>query len=177
MPISRSGIEYIYEGSVIVDSVLFDRGHMIRRWADGIARNFSIFVKEEAPLNKRGNTGHGPPGGLKAGLGTFVERVGPKHLVTSVFSEAPYTRYVAEGTGPIMATGGGAMKLPLNGAPYAPTYRNPKNAIRDLRRGYSTHKVVSGQTRNRFFDRAYVRLAARHPSLQGALSNAFRASF
>lgn len=163
---SGVGISYVYEGMVVVDSQLFDRGHMIRRWADGVARNYERFVVEEAPLNKRPNKSIGVPGELKAGLHTFVERVGVKHLVTSVYSLAPYTKYVAGGTGEIFPKNGAYMKLPIN--PGFPSGRG--NGF------YTVHRSVSGQARNQFFERAFVRTAARHPSLRGGLSSplAFR---
>lgn len=170
MPLSGPGLRYVYTGTVVVSSPLFDRGHNIRRWADGIARNFEVFVKEEAPVNKRPNTGHGAPGGLKEGLGTFVERVGPKHLVTSVFSAAPYTAYVAGGTQDIIVpTGGRAMRLPSNPGFGAASIDRAKTGRDD-----TLHRTVRGQQRNQFFERAFIRTAARHPSLRPAMNMAFR---
>lgn len=167
MAFAGPGLGYHLTGMVIVDSVLYDRGHMIRRWADGIAGTYERHVIDEAPLNKRSNTGHGSPGGLKAGLSTHVERVGPRQLVTAVVSLASYTRYVAGGTGPLII-GTPVMRLPLN-----PGFGGTPSA-RDTARGGTLHRVVRGQARNQFFERAFARTAATHPSLRPALGSAFK---
>lgn len=151
------GLDFAFTGMVVTDSKLFERGHMIRRWADGIAATYEFHVIAEAPLNKRANTGHGAPGGLKAGLATSVERVGVRHLITSVTSAASYTRYVAGGTDTIFARGR-AMRLPAN-----PGFGT-----------HPTHRVVRGQQRNQFFERAFVATARSHPSLQPFQSMAFK---
>lgn len=173
MAFAGPGLEFVYTGMVVTDSKLYDRGHMVRRWADGIARNFEVFVIEEAPLNKRYNTGHGSPGGLKAGLFTNVERVGPRHLLTTVHSLAPYTKYVAGGTADqIFPNAGRLFKIPINEGFMAPG----RPTARDLARGATLHRVIRGQERNQFFERAYVRTAQRHPSLRPFLTNAFKVS-
>lgn len=49
-----------YQGPIILelhDEVLFARGHLIHRWATGIAREMTINSKKEAPVNKRTASG------------------------------------------------------------------------------------------------------------------------
>jgi hypothetical protein len=165
-PFAAQGLKYHVTGMVLTDSRLFGVGHMVRRWADGIAIRYKIYVIEEAPVNKRANTGHGAPGGLKAGLDTSVERVAPRVLITSVTSRASYTRYVAGGTGTVFAHTG-AMKVPINAG-----FTNPRGHFsRD--KSATLHRHVRGQSANRFFERAMDRTAARHPSLRPMAGRAF----
>lgn len=147
---------------VVYDSKLFERGHMIRRWAEGVERSFTRFAIEEAPINKRANKGPGalPVGSLKAGIHGGVERIGPAFLQTIISSSAPYSLYVLRGTkGPITSRGApGFLRLP----------RNPAFGGRRTR-----FYAVSGQSANDFLGRAAVRTAARHPSLRGFESQVF----
>lgn len=174
MAFAGPGLEFVYTGMVVVDSKLYDRGHMIRRWAEGIERNFEYFVIDEAPLNKRANKSNGqPPGELKAGLFVTTERPGPRQLLVVVQSLAPHTKFVAGGTADqIFPNSSRLFKIPINPGFMGPGRPTP----RDAARGGTLHRRISGQARNQFFERAYVRTAARHPSLRPFLTNAFKVS-
>lgn len=82
-------------GLVIYDSVLFGVGHNVRRWAEAVERGFTLNARMLAPART---------GELKAGIHGEVRRVGPKHLETIIYSDAPHSLYVLKGTtGPIMS--------------------------------------------------------------------------
>jgi hypothetical protein len=146
---------------VVYDSKLFERGHMIRRWIDGVERSFTLYAIEEAPINKRPNKGWGAPpvGTLKAGIWGETQKIGPKHLQAIIHSDAPYSRYVIEGTrGPI--------------TPHGPWLKLPSNPAFGGRR--TRFYSVSGQSANNFLARAAERTAVRHPSLRGFENAVFR---
>lgn len=145
---------------VVYDSVLYGIGHNVRRWANGIERQFTANAILLAPLNKRANKGpKAPPvGSLKASIHGDVSRVGPKHLQTNIYVDVDYALFVLEGTtGPITADSSPYMKLPRN-AGYGRRTR---------------HFVVSGQRANDFLTRAGAATAMTHPSLRGFESMIF----
>lgn len=103
-------------GIVVYSSVLFQRGHTVERWAESVQRRFTAQAIKAAPVNKRPNTGHGPPGGLKAGIHGHVDQIGPHQLETIIASDAPYSTFVLFGTqGPIHSRSGLPMNPPDNG--------------------------------------------------------------
>lgn len=146
---------------VLYDSILFDIGHNVRRWADRVETRFTANAIAEAPVNKRVNKSpwyaEFPVGSLKASIHGGVDRIGPKHLQIVIYVDVPYAKYVIEGTqGPIEPTTSKFMHLPPNIA-----YGTRKR-----------HKQVSGQDANDFLHRAHEATAAFHPALRGA-SNQF----
>lgn len=158
---------------VIYDSVLFNRGGQIRRWADRVERRFTTNAQQEAPIRS---------GELRAGIFGTVNRIGPKHLDTRIYSTAPHTMYVLKGTtGPIMSrrmwgfrsrTG---LDLPrggrtAGGLPEMGFLRREGYLLRvRAGNGYPQRFAisVSGQEANNFFGRAATATARRHPSLRG----------
>lgn len=148
-------------GLVIYDSVLFDIGHHVSRWAHGVSAAFTRNAIEEAPVNSRANKsgwypGY-PVGSLKASISGDVERIGPKHMQIIINVDVPYARYVIEGTGPfIFPVVAKKMTLPAN-------------------LGFSAKKlaVVKGQEANDFMGRAADRTAITHPSLRGFRNQVF----
>lgn len=140
---------YELEAVVIYDSILYGRGHMIRRWAESVQRNFVTNAKASAPKRS---------GELAGGIHGWVDRVGPRHLQTTIFSEAPHSLYVLGGTtGPIFPdpaydSEGEARYLRLSpGNGYGALYRHS----------------VSGQSPNDFFATAAELTARTHSSLRG----------
>jgi hypothetical protein len=143
---------------VIYDSILFQRGHTIRRWAEAIERRFVMYAKEEAPARS---------GELQYGISGEVTQVGPKHLQTIIRSTAPHSLYVLKGTtGPIMSDQGW-----MNGGLVYDEEAEVQRGYLHLRpgNGYPAlfRVAVNGQQRNPFFARAATRTAARHSSLRG----------
>jgi len=146
------------EGMVLVlyDSVLFEQGHQVARWAHRLERRFTENAIAEAPVNKRMNKSpwysEFPPGSLKASIHGSADRIGPKHWQVVLYIDVPYAKYVLDGTqGPITPTHGKYMVLPPNVA-------------------FGTsplHKTVSGQDANNFLQRAHAATAIFHPSIRG----------
>src|SRR5262245_35723053 len=143
---------------VVYDSVLFERGHMINRWASSVARTFEAHAIEYAPVNVRPNKSPGEPpvGTLKASIFADVDLVGPKHDPVIAGSDAPYAQYVIEGTGFIY--------------PHGPFLKLPSNPGRGRRTRFN---VVPGQKANNFLGKAARATARRHPSLRGFESMLF----
>lgn len=145
---------------VLYDSVLFQRTgspSSIWTWAERLEARFTMYAREEAPLNKREakstwrGLGAYPVGSLKFSLRGDVDEIGPKQLRTTISANVPYALYVLRGTGPfIWPDSGDYMTLPPNLG-----YHNRRAA------------VVSGQSANNFLARAARRTAARHPSIRG----------
>lgn len=153
-------------GLVVYDSVLYGRGRMVRRWADGVERQFTMNAQMLAPVNKRGNKGRNalPVGALAASISGSVERVGPKHLQTDISVAVPYATFVIKGTGsPIVANG--TSNISPKGFMFVPS--NP---------GYGTRtrqNTVSGQRANDFLSAAGRATSRTHPSLRGFESSMF----
>lgn len=147
---------------VIYDSVLFEVGHHVRRWADSVERNYVRFAVTEAPVNKRPNKSHLtelPVGALKASITGDVDRIGPKHIQVIVSVNVPYARYVLEGTmGPITPNSAKKLRLPWNPG-FSPAGRTPGSESR--------FTWVPGQAPNNFLRRAHTSTARKHPSLRG----------
>lgn len=140
----------------VYDSILYNRGHMVRRWAEGVERRFTRYAKEEAPVSSRPKgPRRNPPGSLKASIRGDVHRIGPRHLRTEITVGVYYATYVIRGTGPIIDAGGKPMKI-WNAYP-TPRESGP----------YFYRRAVRGQKANDFLGRAHDRTAMRHPSLRG----------
>lgn len=138
------------EAVVIYDSILFERGHMIRRWAEAVERNFTSNAKKAAPMRS---------GELIAGIYGSVSRTGVKHLETTIWSTAPHSLFVLKGThGPITST----RATDARGRPPGKMRLAPGNGY-----GVLFRESVSGQDANNFFAVAAWRTASRHPSLRG----------
>lgn len=142
---------------VVYDSVMYNRGHNVRRWAEAVERRFTRYAIEEAPINKRTkDPRRAPPGHLKSSISGEVTRPGPRRLVTRINVGAAHATYVLRGTGPwIDAELGKPMRI-WNAYP-TPTEAGP----------YFFRRAVRGQTKNDFLGRAHDRTALRHPSLRG----------
>lgn len=150
----------VIESLVVYDSVLFERGHMIRRWAEGVERAFTMHAIAEAPVNKRAQKSRKSPypvGALKASIHGDVDKVGPKILQTTISADVPYASYVVNGT---------EDGIRPKSKPYMTL---PKNGFRRQR-----HKVVSGQAPNNFLMRAASATARTHPSLRGFGDQVFK---
>lgn len=146
-------LTYDVEAVVIYDSVMYDVGRNVRRWAERVNRRFTAAAIAEAPINQRAEktawNAHEPIGSLKAGISGEVTRLGPRHLQTIIKSEASYSLYVLKGTGsPIVPATAGMLRLP----PLGPF---PQQA-----------SSVRGQNANPFFDRAHAITGRRHSSLR-----------
>lgn len=137
---------------VIYDSILFERGRDVRRWAEAVERRFTNNARMKAPSRS---------GGLRAGIHGRVDREGPKYLTATITSEAEHTMYVLRGTtGPIMSDGAWNGEVNEKGKPPPMRFSNP-NPPR------SFQVVVSGQEAQNFFDDAAKATARRHSSLRG----------
>lgn len=141
---------------VVYDSVMYNRGHNVRRWAEAVERRFTRYAIEEAPMSTRPKApNRAPAGHLKSSISGVVTRPGPRRLVTRINVGAYYATYVLRGTGPIIDAGGKPMKI-WN------AYPTPKEAG-----PYFFRRAVAGQPKNDFLGRAHDRTALRHPSLRG----------
>lgn len=141
-------------GLVIYDSVLFQRGRMINRWASTLARNFERNAQAAAPYNKRAHksSGEPPPGSLGRSIRGDADKVGPKIWQVIVSVNVHYAMYVIGGTGPLITSpSGGDMVLPLNPG----------------RGGRRRHAVVRGQAPNNFMVTAHRMTALQHSSIRG----------
>lgn len=162
---------------VVYDSVLFDIGHNVRRWADAVERRFTANAIAFAPINKRVNKSDWykefPVGSLKASISGSVTRVGPKHLQTDISVAVPYAIYVIEGTDFIVPTSSPRLKLPFNTGFTVLSARQAFDAANDNPAEHSDfgkptyHRVVRGQSANNFLTLAADVTALRHPSLRG----------
>lgn len=153
---------------VLYDSVLFDIGHHVRRWADSVSRNYTVQATALAPVNKRPNKSHlsvHPIGSLKASISGQVDRIGPKHIQIVIHVNVPYALYVIEGTqGPITPTHSKNLRLPWN-----PGFSPAKTT-----EGHETRfPAVSGQRANPFLKLAHTATARIHPSLRGLENQLF----
>lgn len=166
-----------YVSLVLYDSVLFQYGGKVHRWANSLERGYVANATRYAPKRS---------GELAAGIRGETVQYGPKHWQVHIHSEAQHTMYVLRGTtGPIMSrrmwgfrnrTGlrypRGAMEDPsmpyttrikfdwLKGQGYMLKVR-PGN-------GYGLRYSVSvkGQKPNNFFADAHDATARRHRSLR-----------
>lgn len=137
----------------IDSSPLWYEGHLVNRFASQLGIELRNSIKIETPVNKRANTGHGPPGNLKRSISWRKNRVAPAaKLITGTISGAYYGLWVNDGTPTI--TSRRRMFLPpnvVNGVSY------------DGRKGV---KTVSGQDGDGFIDRGYAITARHHPCLR-----------
>ena len=147
---------------VLFDSVLFERGHMVARWAESMERNFTRHAREAAPLNKRINKSHlshEPVGELKRGIHGDADRIGPKHWQVTVSSDASYSIYVLMGTPrTIFPNKADRLRLPWNPG-FSPSYVSPGHESR--------YTFVSGQSPQNFLAVAAGMTAVTNSSLRG----------
>jgi hypothetical protein len=138
---------------VVYDSILFERGHMVSRWAFGVESTFTRNAILHAPVNKRVNKSAGEPpvGSLKGSISGEADRVAPKHWQILIHVGVHYALYVIEGTGFIYPQ-------------TAPWLKLPRNAGHGGRTRFS---VVPGQRANNFLLQAARDTARTHPSLRG----------
>jgi hypothetical protein len=145
---------------------LFLKGHLIRRWFDGMKAELHAAIVAEAPHSAlpggtksyppRTNKNDGTvPGHLRAGI-TVETHLVHSHLIEgTIRSDAYYTMYVLSGTGRIYFRGQGGQfggrGLDLPAQPWIKRKRL---------------QSVSGQEPNDFFLRGYEIVATRHSSLR-----------
>jgi len=169
---------------VIYDSVLFEVGHHVSRWANSVERGFVMHAVNEAPMRS---------GELRSGIHGESFRSGVKHWEVHIHSDAEHSLYVLRGTtGPIMSNrmwnfrerfpyvpGGlprvGRVPIIRNGAtvgfkPDLKALHAHGYALR-VREGNGFEErfalSVSGQMANDFMGRAAQATARRHSSLRG----------
>lgn len=144
---------------------LFLKGHLIRRWFDGVNAELHTAIVAEAPHSAmpggskryppRSNKNVGVPGDLRRGISVETHLVHSHLIEGNIVSDAPYTMYVISGTGPIYFRGEGGQfggrGLDLPSQPWIKRLR--------LQR-------VSGQDANDFFLRGYEIVATHHSSLR-----------
>lgn len=165
---------------VIYDSVLFQYGGQVHRWANRLERRFVMNSKEEAPKRS---------GELAAKISGESLKYGPKHWAVHIHSDAEHSLYVLQGTtGPIMSNRmwgfrnnpryshlvyprGGAIGSPTKPRGVNMTWMHEHGYAMKLRpgNGFGTKLAltVEGQEANNFFARAAASTAVRHPSLRG----------
>jgi hypothetical protein len=164
---------------VVYPSRLFNITGNVGRWASSVHRKMVFNSIQEAPARS---------GELRAGIGGSNDRTGPQMRTVTIFSTAPHSLFVLQGTtGPIYANRYWSFKAKN------PHLRGPRAAMLDPTRPLSTgidwlamkrmgymlrvragngHAErwslrVSGQTANPFFARAAAATARRHSSLRG----------
>lgn len=149
---------------VLYDSVLFGIGHNVRRWADAVERRYTANAIAFAPVNKRLNKSSWdaefPPGSLKASITGQVDRIGPKHLQTTISVNVPYALFVIEGTGEIFPKESKWLRLPFNAG-----FGHKAGTDEEFVGTASLHRSVRGQKPNNFLLLAHEATALRHPSL------------
>lgn len=159
-------------------TVLFEEGHTVRRWFEGVGREFERNAKTLAPVNKYPKApGRRPPGHLRDSIEVSTVRVGPEQLTNTLTIRAGHAKYVIRGTtqvAPITATGRRRRRREGGGAPgdgsdmlaiWAPQLPGAKAT----KRGYVVRASVNGQRRNAFLDRAARMTAANHSSIRGLM--------
>lgn len=157
---------------VVTDSKLFNRTGAVGRWAAGVERAFTRHAISEAPSgiesgrpNKsRANMAY-PAGSMKLSISGEVQRVGPRHIQTTVSVNVPYALYVLRGTGVIFSKSArvpagqpGAGQFQTGRGLYLPAQPFAKSLMRQR---------VRGQRANNFLARAFDRTAITHSSLRG----------
>lgn len=155
---------YQFVAGVEYDEVLYAPGGIVNRWVYEVNTTMFFNLEREVPVNQRVNktAGEPPVGTMRAELFSDVSRLGTREFMIEAGSNAPYTRYVVEGTGPITASPrnelgqfvtigeeGGGMYLPAN-----PGFGPGRWRAR-----------VRGQAANNFIGRAYDATARAHPAL------------
>jgi hypothetical protein len=159
-------------GLVVYDSVLFNTGHNVRRWANAVERRYTANAILFAPVNKRINKSDWypdhPVGSLKANISGSVTRVGPKFLQTDITVDVPYAIFVIQGTGDIFPQSGKYLRLPFNPGFSTRTGADAWSGTRSL------HTSVSGQAPNDFLSEAHDATAMRHPSIGRASDQVFK---
>lgn len=157
---------------VLYDSVLFNRGHMVARWAEALQHRYTTNARLRAPVGARINKSdwypeHDYAGALAASIDGFAEKVGPKHWQMIIEFGAPYTIYVLQGTDTIFPSSGKRLRLPYNAG-----FTNERTAS-DAGR-YSLHPSVSGQeAQSGWLEQAHDATAVRHPSIRGGRNMMF----
>jgi hypothetical protein len=157
---------YQFVAGVEYDEVLYAPGGIVHRWVHEVNSTMFFNLEREVPLNSRVNKTFGEPpvGTMRAELFSDVTRIGTKEFTIEAGSNAPYTKFVVEGTGPIFKAPrneagqfvslgedgeGGGMYLPANPGFGPGRWR----------------QRVRGQAANNFIGRAYDATARAHPAL------------
>lgn len=145
----------------LYDEKLYNKGHLVERWASGLRKDISVATKAEAPVNKRRNKSGsaktaqptGPPGFLKANIRVTKQRTGTREFTMNQSSRAGYSLYVIEGT-----AGGDRTGTRLR------RYRLPLNSR------YGRKKKIAkfrGIVPNDFLNAGLDTASIRHPCLRG----------
>lgn len=163
-------MRYMISKVVVTDSVLYGRTGDVRKWADEIEVTYRGIATKEAPhgadTGRINKTGYYPVGAMRASIVGEVNRIGPRHLQTTISVEVPYALAVLRGTNTIYArTAGGRFR---GGAPTGE--RSGRGMYIPANPGYGGRRwaqKVSGQASNNFLERAFEATARRHSSLRG----------
>lgn len=162
---------------VVTDSKLFNRTGDVGRWAARVEASFTAHAEAEAPtgfgsgrVNKsRANAAY-PVGSLKASIHGEVERVGVRHLQTTVSVNVPYAMYVIKGTGPIFSKSARIPAGEPGAGQFAPIGFGEAGMYIPANPGWGKSKIrqhVRGQRANDFLGRAFAATARSHSSLRG----------
>jgi hypothetical protein len=145
-----------FERIVIFDETLYRPGGLVWLYVGRITRKFATEARRAAPVRS---------GELRAGIRAGTPRKPSlKKVSGTIGSTAPHTMAVLRGThGPIMSDALWATGGTLTGIP------GQKLAVgRDrLYPPVTPMSRVAGQRANNFFAVAWVKTAARHPSIRG----------
>lgn len=161
---------------VVTDTKLFNRTGAVGVWSEKIKVAFEAHAVEEAPtgadtgrINKSRANAAWPVGSLKANISGDVDRVGPRQIVTTISSRAPYSLYVIKGTGPIFSK---SARIPAGepGAGQFAELGEGRGMYIPGNPGWGGSKIrqhVRGQKANNFLARAFDATARTHSSLRG----------
>jgi hypothetical protein len=162
---------------VVTDSKLFNRTGAVGRWAAGVEASFTAHAIAEAPtgfgsgrVNKSYANAAYPVGSLKASIRGEVERVGVRHLVTTVSVNVPYAIFVIRGTGPIFSRSARIPAGEPGAGQFAPLEFGVSGMYIPANPGWGKAKIrqhVRGQAANNFLGRAFDATARSHSSLRG----------
>lgn len=159
------------ERVVIFDYSLYAPGGQVNVWVHKLGYRFAANARRAAPIRS---------GMLKRGIRAGFRKRGTKKIEATIGSTAPHTMWVLRGTtGPIMsdavhAAGGriqSSMFEMVNGRPVAkPGYMMAVGrnwGWKPTGSPVTPKFFVSGQSSQNFFYTAWVKTAARHPSIRG----------
>lgn len=157
------------------DEKLYNKGHLIDRWAEDVQKTISVATKAEAPVNKRKNKSNsvktarptGPPGFLKAKIRVTKKRTGTREFTMNQTSGAGYSIFVLKGTkgGNREGRGRRIAKGEEGAGQYAlGHYRLPLNTGKG---GRTKIKKFKGIVPNDFLNAGLDRAALKHSCLRG----------
>lgn len=163
--------------TVVTDTKLFNRTGDVGRWAERVKVAFVAHAIEQAPtgastgrVNKSRANAAFPVGSLKASIRGDVERIGPRHLQTTVSANTPYAIHVIKGTGPIFSRSARIPAGQAGAGQFAPIGFGFGGMYIPANPGWGKAKIrqhVSGQRANNFLGRAFDATARTHSSLRG----------